>query len=104
MNLIDTVIDCCKEEIASVAAIGLPDYLEDCIKDDVRALRYGALTPLIARKAGMGLQSVRRELHKLEQEGLVASRATAGGCTRWWVAGLASQLQNHYAQNIGAAA
>lgn len=59
---------------------------------DEYAVRYGPFLRDIAEAAGMSVPMTRRRMHALHAEGRVLRYDIAGGCTSWWLVGLAANL------------
>jgi len=59
---------------------------------DAYAVRYGPFLREIAEAAGMSVPMTRRRLHALHALGRVLRDDRAGGCTSWWLVGLAANL------------
>jgi hypothetical protein len=64
--------------------------LEPFRKGDDSAVTYGAFLPAIAAEAGLSIPQTRRRMRELLVAGRAMRNDTAGGSTRWWLAGLAS--------------
>jgi hypothetical protein len=56
---------------------------------DVSAVLHGAFLNAIAAEAGISIPQARRRMRQLQVDGRAMRSDTAGGCTRWWLAGLA---------------
>ena len=72
--------------------------LEVCkaqVSSDGGGIHYGAMTPYITNRMTKGnmepmsIRQCRDQLKKLERDGVLISRPTPGGLTRWWPVGFA---------------
>ena len=56
---------------------------------DESAVLHGAMLSQIAAEAGLSVPQARRRLKRLHDAGKTMRTDTTGGCTRWWLRGLA---------------
>jgi len=87
------------EEVLSALKAACVLSSKDCYygyrKKDENMVHIGAFTNSVAEKISsppLPLNKCRHQLKKLEREGVVVSKPTPGGCTRWWPVGFLKEI------------
>ena len=90
MNLLEAVKQECRYTL---------NVLKARVSSDSDGIHYGAMTPSITARmntrmngsniARLTIRQCRERLKKLERNGVLISRPTPGGLTRWWPVGFA---------------
>lgn len=90
MNLLTALKEECK--------ISSKDAYSGFLTKDEYAVNVGAFSNQVARRMSsehytFSVEKCRYHLKKLERLGIVVSKATPGGCTRWWPVGFLDELK-----------